>query len=167
MRIGAARNRRSVGRDPCSELATPLHRRGGSARQDAKSSAHFVMSAAVVPDEHEQEASGLLADLRQDLRRRPADTQHWQNSKTSAALPTGVVVRLARDQQRELTYTLSHVVRFKIANSRQYEAARRALPYPDCRIEWSALDPSGGRIDQRNPVGPLSFGGRRPAYRLQ
>lgn len=57
---------------------------------------------------------------------------------------------LARDQDRLLTYTLSHVVRFKIAKLRQYEAVLRVLP--DCRIEWSALNPKGGYINQPHRV---------------
>ncbi|MDX3100431.1 DUF3800 domain-containing protein [Nonomuraea angiospora] len=52
----------------------------------------------------------------------------------------------ARDHGRELTYTLAHVVRFKIEKLREYEAALRQLP--DCNIAWGSLNVRGGRIDQ-------------------
>lgn len=57
---------------------------------------------------------------------------------------------LSRDRDEVLTYTLAHVVRFKIAKLREYEAALQDLP--DCRVEWSALDPHGGYVDQPSRV---------------
>lgn len=53
---------------------------------------------------------------------------------------------LARDAGNLLTYTLGHIVRFKLTALRRYENLLRCLP--SCRVAWSALDPKGGRIDQ-------------------
>lgn len=52
----------------------------------------------------------------------------------------------ARDNGRELTYTLAHVVRFKIEKLREYEEALHTLPC--CQIAWASLNPKGGHIDQ-------------------
>lgn len=52
----------------------------------------------------------------------------------------------ARDSRRELTYTLAHVVRFKMEKLREYESALRSLR--GCQIAWQALDARGGNIDQ-------------------
>lgn len=62
---------------------------------------------------------------------------------------------LSRDRDSVLTYMLAHVVRFTTAKLRQYEAALQALP--DCRVEWAALDPHGGYIDQPSRVEPLQL----------
>lgn len=56
---------------------------------------------------------------------------------------------LARDQRRVLAYTLSHIVRFKIAKLRAYEELLRGSP--GVQVAWGWLDPKGGRIDQPNP----------------
>ncbi|MFC7867380.1 DUF3800 domain-containing protein [Streptomyces murinus] len=54
---------------------------------------------------------------------------------------------LARDSHATLTYTLAHITRpqMTIGELRQYEASLQAMP---TSIEWGALDPKGGRIDQ-------------------
>ncbi len=164
----------------------------GTRARTAKSSAHFVMSAVVVPDEHLGDAAALLAGLRTDLGRRPGDTLHWRNIKTHSqrlrtaqligrapylTLSSVVVCKphltgpaldddtaylytlrfllerlswFARDQGRVLEYTLAHVVRFKLAKLRTYEAILRQSP--DCHIAWQSLDPHGGRLDQPNKV---------------
>jgi hypothetical protein len=49
-----------------------------------------------------------------------------------------------------LSYTLAHIVRFKIAKLRTYEQILRQAP--DCQIAWSWLDPAGGALDQSNRV---------------
>jgi len=59
---------------------------------------------------------------------------------------------LARDQYCTLTYTLAHVVRFKIAKLREYEQNLKKMSAIDCKVQWSALDPHGGRIDQPNRI---------------
>jgi hypothetical protein len=51
----------------------------------------------------------------------------------------------ARDRSAELQYTIAHVRRFKRSKLRQYEARLRAMK---TQIEWSALHPRGGRLDQ-------------------
>jgi hypothetical protein len=53
----------------------------------------------------------------------------------------------ARDSHATLAYTLAHITRpqMTLSELRQYEAALRAMP---TSIEWGALDPKGGRIDQ-------------------
>lgn len=57
---------------------------------------------------------------------------------------------LARDRHRVLTSTLSHIVRFKIAKLRTYEALLRQAP--DCQVAWEWLDPAGAAIDQPNRI---------------
>lgn len=57
---------------------------------------------------------------------------------------------LARDSGHQLTYTLAHVVRFKVERLREYEARLRSAP--KCNIAWEAVDPRGGRIDQPSRV---------------
>ncbi|ATE52103.1 hypothetical protein CNX65_01370 [Actinosynnema pretiosum] len=62
---------------------------------------------------------------------------------------------LARDNGRVLNYTMAHIVRFKIAKLRVYEAKLRAEP--GCRIEWPWLDPRGGQIDQPSRLEELQL----------
>jgi hypothetical protein len=62
---------------------------------------------------------------------------------------------LARDNGRELSYTMAHVVRFKIAKLREYESRLRSLD--SCQIAWPWLDPRGGQIDQPNRVEQLQL----------
>lgn len=61
----------------------------------------------------------------------------------------------ARDQGRILEYTLAHVVRFKIAKLREYEAKLRSSC--SCQIDWNFLDPSGGKLDQPNTLEQLQL----------
>ena len=167
----------------------------GQRSHSARSSAHFVMSAVVVPSEHLADASVVLASLRTDLRRPVGATLHWRNIKSHAdrlhaaralgaqpwvKVSTVVVCKrhlsasagmsddhaylytfrfllerlswLARDTQRGMYYTLAHVVRFKMERLREYEAILRSQPPPVCRIEWTWLDPKGGRLDQPGRV---------------
>ncbi|MDI5971528.1 DUF3800 domain-containing protein [Streptomyces sp. SL13] len=53
----------------------------------------------------------------------------------------------ARDAGGVLSYTLAHISRpsMTLSELRQYEAALRHMP---TSIEWAALDPKGGKIDQ-------------------
>jgi hypothetical protein len=62
---------------------------------------------------------------------------------------------LARDQHCDLEYTLAHVVRFKLAKLRQYEAALRNTP--GCQVAWSVLGDRGGSIDQPSRVEALQL----------
>lgn len=57
----------------------------------------------------------------------------------------------ARDSQATLSYTLAHITRpqMTLGELRQYEAALQVMP---TSIEWGALDPKGGRIEQPNKV---------------
>ncbi|MFJ8853624.1 DUF3800 domain-containing protein [Streptomyces sp. NPDC102437] len=55
---------------------------------------------------------------------------------------------LARDTDANLCYTLAHIVRMEVAKLRTFEALLRKEGPETCRIEWAALDPRGGRIDQ-------------------
>jgi hypothetical protein len=60
---------------------------------------------------------------------------------------------LARDRNSELSYTLAHIIRFKIAQLRSYEATlRRMAAQGTCNIEWAYLDPAGGSLDQPSRV---------------
>lgn len=53
-----------------------------------------------------------------------------------------------------MRYTLAHIVRFKVATLRQHEAALRGTTY---EIDWRALDPRGGAIDQPANNGHLQL----------
>lgn len=160
----------------------------GQRARSKGSSAHFVLSAAIVPTPHLNDAAAALAQVRERIHRRAGEHLAWKNVKAHsqrlcvvqslAQLPwltvSSVVVckdhlaearldddtaylytlrylleRLswfARDQQKVLSYTLAHIVRFKKAKLRAYEAAMRNRP--DCNIAWGALDQAGGAIDQ-------------------
>lgn len=61
---------------------------------------------------------------------------------------------LARASSTTTTYTLAHVVRFPIANLREYE---RRLRSSKTSIEWATLDAHGGRIDQPNRIENLQL----------
>src|SRR5690606_303400 len=61
----------------------------------------------------------------------------------------------ARDQRQTLSYTLAHIVRFKLSKLREYE--RRLQAQPGCNVVWSRLDPHGGRLDQPSRVELLQF----------
>ncbi len=181
---------------PTSSLHAFIDEAGQRART-AKSSAHFVMSAAVIPDERLDDCAALLGGLRTDLRRSPTDVLHWRNVKTHTqrlhiaktlgsvtwlTISSVVVCKqhltgsaldddtaylhtlryllerlswLARAERRVLTYTLSHVVRFKTSKLRAYEAVLRAMP--DCQVAWPWLEPKGGHIDQPSRVENLQL----------
>lgn len=49
----------------------------------------------------------------------------------------------ARDQNRDLEYTMAHVVRFKKSKLRAYEQVLRNLP--DCQVAWTHV-PKGGSL---------------------
>ncbi len=181
---------------PASSLHAFIDEAGQRART-AKSSAHFVMSAAVIPDERLGDCSTLLRGLRTDLRRSPTDVLHWRNVKTHTqrlhiaktlgsvswlTISSVVVCKqhltgsaldddtaylytlryllerlswLACAERRVLTYTLSHVVRFKTSKLRAYEGVLRAMP--DCQVAWPWLEPTGGHIDQPSRVENLQL----------
>ncbi|MEU4161274.1 DUF3800 domain-containing protein [Actinoplanes sp. NPDC026670] len=61
----------------------------------------------------------------------------------------------ARDHQAQLKYTLAHIIRFKLAKLRQYEANLKLTP--GCQIAWDFLDPAGGSIDQPARVEQLQL----------
>jgi hypothetical protein len=54
---------------------------------------------------------------------------------------------LARDEDQVLHYTLSHIVRFKLATLREFEARLRAQT---TQVHWAALSPKGGRLIHPN-----------------
>lgn len=62
---------------------------------------------------------------------------------------------LARDHGTELDYTLAHIVRFRIAYLRRYEALLKGLG-PATEIHWQAL-PTPGRIDQPSRLNRLQL----------
>lgn len=171
---------------------------GHRAARTKGASAHFVMSAAIIPDEHLADAAAALARLRPEINRNPGDVLHWNKIKQHSQrlhvaqtigglnwLTVSTVVackehlpdvgfdddmgylytlrylleRLswcARDRQRTLDCTLSHVVRLKLAKLRSYEAALRALP--DCNIAWGWLNSAGVKVDQPSRVELLQYG---------
>ncbi|WP_019632482.1 DUF3800 domain-containing protein [Actinomadura atramentaria] len=148
----------------------------GQRSRSAKSSDHFVMSAAIIDEEHLPDAASFLDKLRVDLGRRPTDHLHWRNLKghplrvhavrsmaqqewltvssvvvCKRHITTGteemdddrsylltmryLVERLswlARDRNRQLTYTLAHITRFKLETLREYERLLREAP--DCQV---------------------------------
>jgi hypothetical protein len=61
---------------------------------------------------------------------------------------------LAEDEDSVLDYTLAHIVRFKMAQLRQYEARLRAR---QTTLKWAHLDASGGSIDQPKRVEQLQL----------
>ncbi|RDI19665.1 DUF3800 domain-containing protein [Lentzea flaviverrucosa] len=61
----------------------------------------------------------------------------------------------ARSQGRVLDYTLAHVVRFKLATLREYEAKLRSSY--GCQIDWAYLDPSGGKLNQPGTLEQLQL----------
>jgi hypothetical protein len=60
----------------------------------------------------------------------------------------------ARSKESELSFTLAHIARFKLAQLRGYEAALRSS---DTGIEWGWLDPAGGKINQPNRIEQLQL----------
>jgi hypothetical protein len=60
-----------------------------------------------------------------------------------------------RDRGTMVSYTIAHVVRFKLSKLRQYENRLRGLP--GCEIRWQWLDPHGGRLDQPSRVEQLQL----------
>ncbi|MEV7088013.1 DUF3800 domain-containing protein [Streptomyces sp. NPDC093085] len=63
----------------------------------------------------------------------------------------------ARDCSASLSYTLAHIVRMEVAKLRRFEALLRAEGSETCRIEWTALDPHGGCIDQPKRIEMLQL----------
>ena len=63
---------------------------------------------------------------------------------------------LARDNAAVLTYTVAHIVRFKLATLREYETALKSTA--GVNIDWPSLDPAGGRIDQPQRLDGLQLG---------
>jgi hypothetical protein len=60
----------------------------------------------------------------------------------------------ARDRNATLSYTLAHVVRFRLATLRQYEAR---LKQAQTAIDWKYLQPPAGAIDQPSRVEQLQL----------
>lgn len=61
---------------------------------------------------------------------------------------------LAQERGAILDFTLAHIVRFKVAQLREYETRLRAR---DTALKWGHLDPVGGRIDQPSRVEQLQL----------
>jgi hypothetical protein len=61
----------------------------------------------------------------------------------------------AQSTNRVATFTLSHIVRFELAQLRDYENRLRNLS--GCAIAWECLDAAGGRIDQPSRVEQLQL----------
>ena len=86
--------------------------------------------------------------------------RHWSptNNDQTYLNTVGMLLKrlswIASDRGGVMSYTLAHVVRFKTATLRQYEAALRATTY---EIEWASLDPGGGAIDRPANCGPLQL----------
>jgi len=57
---------------------------------------------------------------------------------------------MAREQDRKLSYTMAHVVRFQLAKLREHETRWR--DEPDCQIAWEHLDDRGGQLDQPSRI---------------
>jgi hypothetical protein len=62
---------------------------------------------------------------------------------------------LARDSGSDLTYTLAHIVRFKMEKLREYEQLLRLNP--ECRVAWEVLGGRGGAIDQPSRIEQLQL----------
>lgn len=61
---------------------------------------------------------------------------------------------LARSKNEVASYTLAHIVRFRLANLRAYEGVLRAM---NTQIDWRFLNPSGGSIDQPRKLEQLQL----------
>lgn len=64
---------------------------------------------------------------------------------------------LARETNRELQYTLAHIVRFKIETLREYESRLRGMSPNECKIAWPWVDTRGGKIDQPSRIEMLQL----------
>ncbi|CAN5241613.1 hypothetical protein BH09ACT1_BH09ACT1_07140 [soil metagenome] len=61
---------------------------------------------------------------------------------------------LGRQHRQVVSYTLAHIVRFKLAELRHYEEQLRGM---NTEIDWVWLDPKGGSIDQPQRVQELQL----------
>lgn len=61
---------------------------------------------------------------------------------------------IGHDRGTVVSYTLAHIVRFKLETLRFYETTLRATTY---EIDWRNLDPNGGAIDRPTQNGPLQL----------
>ncbi len=61
----------------------------------------------------------------------------------------------ARDRGRVLHYTMAHIVRFQLSKLREYENKLRSAS--GCQIDWSHLDPHGGRFGQPQKLETLQL----------
>jgi hypothetical protein len=142
-------------------LSAYIDESGGRAHTK-QSSDHFVMTAVVFRDADRPKVCALLAQLRRDLGRRPADPLHWVNvlihEEDASYLYTlrFLLERLSwlgRPHGGAVEYTLAHIVRFQIRKLRQYEASLKANKA--CSIRWDYLLP--GKIEQPTRVEELQL----------
>ena len=83
---------------------------------------------------------------------------YWQNDDDTYLNTLAMLLKrlswIAGDCGTVMSYTLAHIVRFKLATLRRHEASLRKTSY---EIEWSGLDPRGGAIDQPANNGHLQL----------
>lgn len=83
---------------------------------------------------------------------------NWHNDDATYLNTLAMLLKrlswIASDRNTVMSYTLAHIVRFKLEKLRRHEAALRATTY---EIEWRSLDPNGGAIDRPARNGPLQL----------
>ncbi len=94
-----------------------------------------------------------VGGVQASARRRPA--QRRPGLPAHVALPAGATVVAGQEQEGELSFTMTHVVRFELAKLRDYEALWR--DEPDCQVAWDYLDARGGQLDQPSRVENLQL----------
>lgn len=61
---------------------------------------------------------------------------------------------MGRKHREVVSYTVAHIIRFKLSDLREYETKLRGMP---TEIDWRWLDPAGGTIDQPQRLEPLQL----------
>lgn len=83
---------------------------------------------------------------------------NWHNDNATYLNTLGMLLKrlswIGLDRSSVVSYTLAHIIRFKLETLRQYETWLRTRTY---EIEWTSLDPRGGAIDQPTRNGPLQL----------
>lgn len=83
---------------------------------------------------------------------------YWHNDNAIYLNTLGMLLKrlswIGHDRGTVVTYTLAHIVRFKLETLRRYETTLRATTY---EIEWNNLDPNGGAIDRPAQNDPLQL----------
>lgn len=140
-----------------ARLRTDLGRRPGDPIhwQNLRSHSHRLHAARTVGQASELTVSSVVV-CKRHLSAAPLPDEHFAYLFTFRFLLERLSW-IARDRGATLDYTLAHIVRFKLAQLRAYEARLKAQPSAACKVEWANVDGHGGRIDQPNRVEQLQL----------